>query len=147
VAPVTCICEVIFQRIAISSIQRQFGELSPLIGFILQTSGIQPEVESALRKLLAKKEAVAQIERQFQERREELALINQEQGRIRENMKTLKGTSEEKALLQRYVASLNQQEDRLAKINSEISAKEVELTGRQREYLTTAELITFDQTR
>jgi len=79
VAPVTGICEAIFQRIAISSIQRQFGELSP-----------------------------------------------HRQG---------------------YVASLNQQEDRLAKINSEISAKEVELTGRQREYLTTAELITFDQTR
>ena len=117
------------------------------IGFILQSSGIQPEVESSLRKLLAKKDAVAEVQRQLQELREELARMNQEQGRIRENMKTLKGTAEEKALLQRYVASLNQQEDRLAKINSEISAKEVELTGRQREYLTTAELITFDQTR
>ena len=66
-APVTCICEATFQRIAISSIQRQFGELSPLIGFILQTSGIQPEVESSLRKLLTKKDAMARIERQLQE--------------------------------------------------------------------------------
>ena len=82
-APVTCICEATFQRIAISSIQRQFGELSP--------------------------------------HRQGYYLV--------------------------YVASLNQQEDRLAKINSEISAKEVELTGRQREYLTTVKLITFDQTR
>ena len=117
------------------------------IGFILQTSGIQPEVESGLRNLLAKKDAIAEVERELQERREELARINQEQSRIRENMRTLKGTPEEKALLQRYVASLNQQEDRLAKINSEISAKEVELNVRQREYQQTAELMTFDQTR
>src|SRR6266542_1123320 len=117
------------------------------IGFILQSGGMRPEVEAGLRKLLAKKDAVAETERELQANREELARISQEQARIRENMKTLKGTSEEKALLQRYVASLNQQEDRLAKINSEISAKQVELSARQREYLLTAELIAFDQTR
>jgi hypothetical protein len=117
------------------------------IGFILKTNGIQPEVESALRSLLAKKDEIASLEHQLQSRREELGRITQEQARIRENMKTLKGTPEEKALLQRYVASLNQQEDRLAAINSEISAKEMELVARQREYQQTAELMTFDQTR
>ena len=117
------------------------------IAFILQSSGIDPEVEAGLRKLLAKKDAVAETERELQASREELGRIAQEQARIRENMKALKGSPEEKVLLQRYVASLNQQEDRLAKINSEISAKEVELSARQREYLQTAELIAFDQTR
>ncbi len=117
------------------------------IGFILQSGNAQPEVEAGLRKLLAKRSAVAETERALQGHREELARIGQEQGRIRENMKTLKGTAEEKALLQRYVTSLDQQEDRLAKINSEISAKQVELSARQREYLLTAELIAFDQTR
>jgi hypothetical protein len=117
------------------------------IGFILKTNGIQPEIETALRNLLAKKDEIASIEGQIQERRDEVASIGQEQSRIRENMKSLKGTPEEKTLLQRYVASLNQQEDRLTALNSEISAKEVELNARQREYQQTAELMSFDQTR
>ncbi len=58
-----------------------------------------------------------------------------------------KGSAEEKALVQRYVTGLNQQEDRLAAFNSEISAKEVELNGRQNEYQQMAESMTFDQAR
>jgi hypothetical protein len=118
-----------------------------MIGFILKTTGIQPEVETSLRKLLAKKDEIASVQRQLQERRDEMERINREQSRIRENMKSLKGTPEEKALVQRYAASLNQQEDRLSALNSEISAKEVELNARQREYQETAESMTFDQTR
>jgi len=146
VAPVTCICEVTFQRIAISSIQRQFGELSPLIGFILQTSGIQPEVESALRKLLAKKMLWRRSNAGCRNCARSCAHQPGAGSNPREH-EDFKGHVRGKSLTPAYVASLNQPEDRLAKINSEISAKEVELTGRQREYLTTAELITFDQTR
>jgi hypothetical protein len=116
------------------------------VGFILKSPGIQPEVEAALRKLLAKKDEVAAIQRQIQDRRTEIENINKEQARIRENMKSLKGTPEEKALLQRYVTALNQQEDRLTAINSEISAKEVELNARQSEYQQMAESMAFDQT-
>lgn len=118
-----------------------------LIGFILKTNGIQPEVEAGLRTLLAKKDEIAAVQRQLQERRNELERINQEQARIRENMKSLKGSAEEKALVQRYVTGLNQQEDRLTTLNSEISAKEVELNTRQGEYQQMAESMTFDQTR
>jgi hypothetical protein len=118
-----------------------------MILMVLKTQDIQPEVEAALRKLLAKKDEAAAVQRQLQERHDEVSRIGTEQARIRENMKSLKGTPEEKALLQRYVASLNQQEDRLAKLNSEISAKEVELTARQGEYQQMAESMTFDQTR
>ena len=118
-----------------------------MIGFILKTSGIQPEIESDLRKLLTKKDEIAAINRQLQERRNEIERINREQARIRENMKALKGSPEEKALVQRYVTGLNQQEDRLAAINSEISAKEVELSARQGEYQHIAESMTFDQAR
>jgi hypothetical protein len=115
------------------------------IGFILKSSGIQPEVESSLRKLLAKKDEIAGVERQLQERRNEIERINQEQSRIRENMKSLKGSPEEKALLQRYVTGLNQQEDRLAALNSEISRKELELNAHQSEYQQMAESMAFDQ--
>jgi hypothetical protein len=117
------------------------------IGLILRTNEIQPEIESALRKLLAKKDEIADLQRQLQERRNEIGSINTEQARIRENMKSLKGSSEEKALVQRYVNGLNQQEDRLAVVNSEISAKEVELNARQSEYQVMAESIAFDQAR
>jgi len=115
------------------------------IGFILKTTGIQPQVEAALRKLLAKKDEIAAVQRQLQERHNEVERITREQARIRENMKSLKGSAEEKALVQRYVTGLNQQEDRLAALNSEISAKEVELNARQGEYQQMAESMTFDQ--
>jgi hypothetical protein len=117
------------------------------IGFILKTNGVQPEIESALRKLLAKKDEIAAVQRQLQERRNEIERINTEQARIRENMKALKGSPEEKALVQRYITGLNQQEDRLAALNSQISAKEVELNARQSEYQQMAESMTFDQAR
>ena len=118
-----------------------------MILLVLKTQDIQPEVEAALRKLLAKKDEVAAVQRQLKDSHDEVDRIGTEQARIRENMKSLKGTPEEKALLQRYVASLNQQEDRLAKLNSEISAKELELSARQGEYQQMAESMTFDQTR
>jgi hypothetical protein len=118
-----------------------------MIGFILKTNGIQPEIESSLRKLLSKKDEIAETQRQLQERRNEIDRINKEQSRIRENMKSLKGSAEEKALVQRYVSGLNQQEDRLAALNSEISSKELELNARQGEYQQMAESIAFDQTR
>jgi hypothetical protein len=118
-----------------------------VILMVLKTQAIQPEVEAALRKLLAKKDQIAAVQRELQERHDEVNRIGTEQARIRENMKSLKGSAEEKALVQRYVTSLNQQEDRLAKLNTEISAKEVELNARQGEYQQMAESIAFDQTR
>jgi hypothetical protein len=116
-----------------------------LIAVILKTNGIQPEIEAALRKLLAKKDEIAAIRHILQQRREDVDGINKEQARIRENMKALKGSPEEKALVQRYVAGLNQQEDRLASLNAEIAAKELELNARQSEYQQMAESIAFDQ--
>ncbi|MGA3127253.1 MAG: hypothetical protein ABSD13_11100 [Candidatus Korobacteraceae bacterium] len=118
-----------------------------VISFVLKTNGIQPEIEAALRKLLAKKDEIAAIGQLIKDRRGDVEEINKEQARIRENMKSLKGSPEEKALLQRYVTALNQQEDRLAGLNLEISAKEVELNARQGEYQQMAESMTFDQTR
>jgi hypothetical protein len=115
------------------------------IGMVLKTQGIQPEVEAALRKLLAKKGEIAAVRRVLKERREDVDGITKEQARIRENMKALKGSAEEKALVQRYVTGLNQQEDRLAALNSEISAKELELNARENEYQHMAESIAFDQ--
>jgi hypothetical protein len=118
-----------------------------MIGMILKTDGIQPEVDTALRQLLAKKDQIAAVRHILKERREDVDGVTKEQARIRENMKALKGSPEEKALLQRYVASLNKQEDLLASLNSEIAAKELELNARESEYQVAAESIVFDQSR
>jgi hypothetical protein len=117
------------------------------INMVLKSGTPQPEVEAALRKLLAKRDEIAAVQHDIDQRKQEIITINAEQGRVRENMKALKGSAEEKALLQRYVASLNQQEDRLATLNKEISTKEVELNARQSEYQQMAESLAFDQTR
>jgi hypothetical protein len=118
-----------------------------LIGFILKSEGIQPEVESALRQLLAKKDAIAAVRRVLKERRDDVDGITREQARIRENMKALKGSAEEKALVERYVAGLNRQEDLLGALNSEIAEKELELNARESEYQQMAESMAFDQAR
>ena len=117
------------------------------IRFVLKTTGIQPEVEAALRKLLAKKDEIAAVKRVLKERRDDVDGITKEQARIRENMQALKGSAEEKALVQRYVAALSKQEDLLASLNSEIAAKELELNARESEYQQMAESIAFDQSR
>jgi hypothetical protein len=117
------------------------------INMVLKSGTPQPEVEAALRKLLAKKNEIAAVESAIKQRRDEINGINAEQARVRENMKALKGSAEEKALVTRYVASLNQQEDRLATLNKEISAKELELNARQSEYQQMAESLSFEQTR
>jgi hypothetical protein len=119
---------------------------SDIILMVLKTRDLQPGVETALRKLLAKKDEIATVQNTLNQRRQDVEAINNEQGRIRENMKSLKGSAEEKALLQRYVSSLNQQEDRLAELKKEISTKELELNARQNEYNQMAESISFDQT-
>ena len=116
-----------------------------LIGFILKSEGIQPEVESALRQLLAKKDAIAAVRRVLKERRDDVDGITREQARIRENMKALKGSAEERALVERYVAGLNRQEDLLGALNSEIAEKELELNARESEYQQMAESMAFDQ--
>jgi hypothetical protein len=118
-----------------------------LIGFILKSDGIQPDVESALRQLLAKKDAIAAVRRVLKERRDDVDGITREQARIRENMKALKGSAEEKALVERYVAGLNRQEDLLGALNSEIAEKELELNARESEYQQMAESMAFDQAR
>jgi hypothetical protein len=119
---------------------------SDIILMVLKTRDLQPDVEAALRKLLAKRDEIAAVQNTLNQRHQDVEAINNEQERIRENMKSLKGSAEEKALLQRYVSSLNQQEDRLAELKKEISTKELELNARQNEYNQMAESISFDQT-
>lgn len=88
---------------------------------------ISPEVEQALRKILAQKGVIAGFDRELAMRRDETKRIFDDQLRVRENMKALKGSAEEKALLQRYTRQLDEQESRLDAIRKETA----ELDGKR----------------
>lgn len=91
------------------------------IKFFLQQKMINPDVEKALRRIVAQKNDIAVIEAVITGRRAQVSSISEDQQRVRENMKALKGSAEEKALVERYVRELNEQEDRVQSLRREIS--------------------------
>jgi hypothetical protein len=91
------------------------------IKFFLEQKMINPDVEKALRRIVAQKNDVAGLDGMIAGRRTQVTSISDDQQRVRENMKALKGSSEEKALVERYVRELNEQEDRVQSLRREIS--------------------------
>jgi hypothetical protein len=91
------------------------------IKFFLEQKMINPEVEKALRRIVAQKNDIAVIEAVITGRRSHVSSISDDQQRVRENMKALKGSAEEKALVERYVRELNEQEDRVQSLRREIA--------------------------
>lgn len=91
------------------------------IKFFLEQKMINPEVEKALRRIVAQKNDIAVIEAVITGRRSQVSSISDDQQRVRENMKALKGSAEEKALVERYVRQLTEQEDRVQSLRREIA--------------------------
>jgi lipid II:glycine glycyltransferase (peptidoglycan interpeptide bridge formation enzyme) len=91
------------------------------VAYFARETKLKPEVEQALRRIVAKKGEIGAVDRNLSLRQRELNDIDRDQTRVRENMKALKGSAEEKELLQRYARQLNSQEDRLNALRSEIS--------------------------
>ena len=91
------------------------------IKLFLEQKMINPEVEKALRRIVAQKNDIAVIDAVITGRRSQVTSISEDQQRVRENMKALKGGAEEKALVERYVHELNEQEDRVQNLRHEIS--------------------------
>jgi hypothetical protein len=92
-----------------------------LIKFFLSQKMISPEIEQALRKVMAQKATVAVIDGEVASRNSKISGISEDQQRVRENMKALKGSAEEKALVARYVRELNEQEDRVQSLHHEVA--------------------------
>jgi len=91
------------------------------IKFFLEQKMINPEVEKALRRIVAQKNDIAVIEAVITGRRSQVSSISDDQQRVRENLKALKGSTEEKALVERYVRQLTEQEDRVQSLRREIA--------------------------
>jgi hypothetical protein len=91
------------------------------IKFFFTQKMINPEVEQALRKVVAQKNNIAALDAETADRKIKVSEISEDQQRVRENMKALKGSVEEKALVARYVRELNEQEDRVQSLRRELA--------------------------
>ncbi len=94
---------------------------------------LTPEVEQALRAIMAKKGEVAALNGEIAQRKAETEQIFRDQERLRENLKALKGSSEERSLVSRYTRQLDEQETRLDALRREIAEREVKRARLQAE--------------
>jgi hypothetical protein len=107
---------------------------------------LTPELEQAMRQILAQKDAVAKLDADVKSKQSDVDRIVADQDRLRENMKALKGTPEERALTERYTGELNDQENQLAVLRKEIAALQGQRKQAQEELDSMIEHLTFDTT-
>jgi hypothetical protein len=105
----------------------------------IKGSTLTPEMEQAMRRILAQKDAIAKLDADLKAKESAITDIVQDQDRLRENMKSLKGTPEEKSLAQRYTGELNDQETQLAELRKEHAALQASRKQAQQELDSTIE--------
>jgi hypothetical protein len=91
------------------------------LALLVQQRALTPEVEQALRAIMAKKGEIAAVNDEIGRRKQETERIFGDQERLRENLKALKGSSEERSLVSRYTRQLDEQETRLDVIRRDIA--------------------------
>jgi hypothetical protein len=94
------------------------------LAMVVRQRALTPEMEQALRAVVAKKGEIAAVSREITDRQRETERIFQDQERLRENLKALKGSAEEKTLVTRYTRQLDEQETRLDAIRRETADRE-----------------------
>ena len=116
------------------------------VAAFVEEKTIKPEVEEALRRVIAKKNEISSVDQEMRSRQTEMEAIDKDQARLRENMKALKGSPEEKALLQRYTKQLDGQEDRLAALKKENADLQTKRAALQAELNVIVQEIEMDAT-
>jgi hypothetical protein len=102
------------------------GVTDDQIELFLQQKSINPQIEKALRGIVAQKNVVEDFDARIKAQQKAVDQIFSDQGRLRENMKALKGSTEEKTLLQRYTKQLDEEETELDTIRKGKQATEKE---------------------
>jgi hypothetical protein len=105
---------------------------------------LTPEVEQALRAVMAKKAEIAAVGSEISAFNGETSQIARDQDRLRENLKALKGSAEEKNLVTRYTRQLDAQETRLDQIKRELVDREAKQKKLQGELDTLVQALSFD---
>lgn len=119
---------------------------SDLIAMFVRQQSINPEVQSALQKIVAQKARVAALQDQIDKKNGDRQSIFDDQQRLRENLKALNGGSEEKALTERYVQKLNDEETQLATLKKESDELAEQQDKAQQELNTMIESLSMDVT-
>ena len=94
------------------------------LAMLVRQQTLTPEVEQALRAIMAKKNEIAAVNDEAGRRRQESEQIFRDQERLRENLKALKGSAEERSLVSRYTRQLDEQETRLDVLKREIAERD-----------------------
>jgi hypothetical protein len=94
---------------------------------------LTPEVEQALRTVLAKKAQIAGVDGEIKMRKDETDRTFADQERLRENLNALGSRTEEKSLVARYTRQLDDQETRLDTLKREITEREARRQALQSE--------------
>ncbi|MEI6668158.1 MAG: hypothetical protein WCP29_08375 [Acidobacteriota bacterium] len=105
---------------------------------------LTPEIEQALRAVIAKKGEIASVTTDVNARNDETTQVFKDQERLRENLKALKGSAEEKNLVTRYTRQLDEQETRLDAIKREIADLEAKRRKLQGELDAMVQALSFD---
>ncbi len=116
------------------------------IALFLQQKSINPEIETAFRKIVEQKDRVASLDAEIAHREEETQKIYDDQQRLRENLKALKGSAEERALTQRYTQQLADQETRLETLQHESADFQAKRDQAQSDLDSMIENLSFDAT-
>lgn len=116
------------------------------VAAFVEEGTINPATETALRRIIAKKNEISAVDQEIKTRETEMESIDHDQARLRENMKALKGSAEEKILLQRYTKQLDGQEDRLAVLQKEIKEQKTKRAMLQGELDVMVQQMAVDET-
>jgi hypothetical protein len=103
------------------------------VAFFLRQRSINPEIEKALRRVLAQKKEVARLASEIAARQSDIQSLFTDQARIRENLKALKDSAGEKALIDRYTRQLGDQETRLETLRRQLAALQTQLLQAQQQ--------------
>jgi hypothetical protein len=117
---------------------------SDAIETFVKSNTLTPQLEQAMREILAQKSAIAKIDADLKSKESAITDIVQDQNRLRENMKSLKGTPEEKSLNQRYTSELNDQETQLATLRREHATLQASRKQAQQDLDSSIEQMTID---
>jgi hypothetical protein len=114
------------------------------VSLLVSQRALTPEVEKALRAVMAKRVEMAMVANEISARNNDTTEIFRDQERLRENLKALKGSAEEKNLVTRYTRQLDEQETRLDQIKREIADREAKRRALQSELDALVQAISFD---
>lgn len=115
------------------------------IALWVNQKAIDPEIEAALGRLVAKKNQIDELNKMIQALDQQISEIFRDQDRVRNNLGRLGRTPEEANLRQRYINQLEQQENQLGALRAERARLEDQRVAAQKELDEMIQTLAFDR--